>query len=112
MKHLSDIDFLKAVREKLSDPTRWNRGEFAINKRGRPVYPESSEAVQWCLLGAADSIDHEPVCQRPIDCGSVGAFRLSALLEPFLGRPILWKSDTSNIAKWNDEKGRRHVSGI
>jgi hypothetical protein len=40
------------VRELLSAPEAWTKGYYANDKDGGMVYPESEEAVCWCLSGA------------------------------------------------------------
>jgi hypothetical protein len=43
---------VQAVKELLSDPSRWTQGEFARDDDGYRVNIDSSTAVKWCLLGA------------------------------------------------------------
>jgi hypothetical protein len=41
-----------AVREFLSDKSRWTRGYFARDKEGEPVEARDATAVCWCTAGA------------------------------------------------------------
>ena len=36
------------------DPKRWTQGQLAKNSAGELVDPSSTDAVSWCVLGAAD----------------------------------------------------------
>jgi len=36
----------------LEDPKHWTQGELAEDKKGRPVDPDSPDAVCWCIIGA------------------------------------------------------------
>lgn len=40
------------VKELLTSPEKWTRGESARDINGRPVMTDSKEAVSWCLVGA------------------------------------------------------------
>lgn len=38
--------------ELLADPKHWCRGVLALTDLGECISPKSSEACQWCLIGA------------------------------------------------------------
>jgi hypothetical protein len=40
------------VKELLSDPNNWCKNYFAVDKDGKGVSPENSNAVKFCLRGA------------------------------------------------------------
>lgn len=40
------------VHELLSNETRWAKNEFSVNMKGKPVAPNSPDAVRWCVVGA------------------------------------------------------------
>jgi hypothetical protein len=43
---------LKQVRDLLADPSRWTKGEFARNAKGKCTLYVSKDAVCFCLDGA------------------------------------------------------------
>jgi hypothetical protein len=43
---------LKKAREKIADPKRWAQGQFATDKDGGFVDPQSPHACRWCAYGA------------------------------------------------------------
>lgn len=49
-------EHLIAMRELLSDPSRWTKGQLARNTHGEVCYPTDSEATCFCLYGAAVKI--------------------------------------------------------
>lgn len=48
----TEVEILKAVRDKLADPKRWSQGMAAKNAKGEPVHSGDVNAVAWCLWGA------------------------------------------------------------
>lgn len=56
---LSDLEFLKAVKAKISTPETWTSGSMARNKHGDAIKPNSPDAVRWCVLGAAGVVETE-----------------------------------------------------
>ena len=52
MSDAPDTALVKAVREKLSKPEAWTRGEMARDIDGEEIWPWRVEAVAWSLGGA------------------------------------------------------------
>jgi hypothetical protein len=52
-KPIQPLNLLTGIRELLTDPKRWTKGSRAQNNKGFPVFINSSEAVCFCLFGAA-----------------------------------------------------------
>lgn len=50
------LEDLKAVRELLSEESRWTTAAAARDVSGKPVYPLSPAAVKWCVLGALQKV--------------------------------------------------------
>ncbi len=63
------LDELRGIRELISDKSRWTRDAFAVDAFGCLALSGGSDAVRWCLLGAA---------QRVVDESSCGTFEYEA----------------------------------
>lgn len=50
---MTTLEVLRKTRALLADPARWTRGAFALDDGGGMVDANSSDAVRFCLLGAA-----------------------------------------------------------
>ena len=50
-RNMTELEILTAVRDLLSDPTRWTQGTFARDARGEPSHDWNTESC-WCLAGA------------------------------------------------------------
>lgn len=46
------VEIIQNIRAKLSDESRWTKGEFARNARGEVIDRDHPEATCWCLMGA------------------------------------------------------------
>ena len=69
---------LRAVRARLSDPSKWARGTMCRDSKGRPTHRGSETAAAWDLLGAL-FLEGERLGR-----GLVGAFNLlKAVLGPW-----------------------------
>jgi hypothetical protein len=82
---VSPADILRAARERIATPERWNQGWFAADAAGREVSSVSPIACSWCALGAvyatsggARGADVEAllIAALPAECsaGDVGYF--------------------------------------
>lgn len=56
MNFHSQVEVLKAVREKIADPQNWIQGEYAEDKDTNPVTPYDPSACRFCLAGAFKSL--------------------------------------------------------
>lgn len=77
---------LVALRELLSDPSRWTTGRHARDINGNTVIPTSPSALCWCLMGGMHKIGIGWDAFAIIN-NRVGGF----------------------VAKFNDEKGHQAV---
>lgn len=48
----ADIDGVRRVRARISDPKHWTQGPAAKNADGRRVNARDPAACSWCILGA------------------------------------------------------------
>lgn len=55
-EQLSTLDVLKAARELIADPARWQQGWFAADADGIGCRGNSEGAVSFCALGAIEHI--------------------------------------------------------
>lgn len=51
-------EVLIAARALISDPGKWTRGDYAIDKDGKTVSVLSQDATCWCALGAIRKAGH------------------------------------------------------
>lgn len=50
------LETLRAVRELLSDPSRWTRGAYARDAEGNYANASGPNAVCWCAVGAFEKV--------------------------------------------------------
>ena len=112
MKHRKTvIAILKATKEKLKGS--WTQMVYARDEMGNPIDDLSSEACQWCLLGALDSVicfeDFPGKSNYPMP---LVVSHLRSLIDPSdydhdfdydVPNPV---ADEELVASWNDEAGR------
>jgi len=48
----STVEVLKAARERISDPERWTRNQYARSETRLHTEPNSPDAVGWCANGS------------------------------------------------------------
>ena len=76
---MSELQALKAARERISTPDRWTKGAFARSRDGNEVHFTSSSASCWCAMGALGI--EAPSCYAPSLSKSIpkdsGAFTLA-----------------------------------
>lgn len=53
---MNEAEAIGAIKELLSDPERWGKGQFAFAEDGGFVCPDDPNAVRWCLEGAKQKI--------------------------------------------------------
>ena len=79
----------KTVAELLEDPKRWTQREDARAANGNYTYPDSPDAVCWCLYGAMKKIYPDIYAYNAI-------------------RDTVIKKLNGGIVFWNDATGRTH----
>lgn len=82
---MTDTEVLVSMRELLSSPERWCRGDMARKKNSRSTCGCDPEACQWCIVGALVRFTDADQCDR------IHAF-LNKEVETFTG---------SNVARFN-----------
>lgn len=53
---MDKIEVLVKAKELLSDPEKWYKGYFAVNKNGKNVSSISDKAYKWCMTGALSKV--------------------------------------------------------
>jgi len=86
---LADLDALDAL---FSDESKWARGNYARDAKGRPAFIGGAEAVAWCLVGGCIRITR------------LAADKVSPL-ETALCRTLDGR-DYGSLAPFNDDDGR------
>ena len=76
------------VCELLDDEKKWMKHDFAADKKGHSVQPESKRACRWCLAGAI------------FMCYPYSANEIVARVIKRIGHG-------SSISSWNDDSWRR-----
>lgn len=93
------LDDLKAVRELLSVPERWTKGEHARTNTGCPVPINSRRAKCWCLEGAtARAVKSDERFNNTWGC-LLDMFRQDHPDAKIIG----------GIIEWNDADDRTHA---
>jgi hypothetical protein len=87
---------LKAVRELISDPKNWIRGDLAVDLQNTPVDPEAPEACKFCLMGAILRVSPRP-----------GVIVRASPLIDIIYR-FLPESNYKQITKFNDDPMTTH----
>jgi hypothetical protein len=52
-----DAEILRRARTRIEDPSRWTAGAPARANDGSRVFPQSPNAVCWCVIGAVSAED-------------------------------------------------------
>jgi|SRR5215469_5307515 len=72
------LGILKAALKLVSDPKRWTKSVFAVDKNGYSVPSTDPSAVRWCAVGALTKIGGKTAARYAaaraltIACGGVG----------------------------------------
>jgi hypothetical protein len=92
---------LLAMRELLSDPTRWAKGCYAYDRNGLSTHYMSGYAEKFCLLGAA---------MRSCEASRERLLEVSDVLGQFVYPDDEGCPDTvhSPISKFNDARATTH----
>jgi hypothetical protein len=100
----STVEILKAARERITDPQRWAKGDFAYapdEETGeRGVEAGHPDACKWCASGAIQREDNDE-----------HSLALHALCAAIPGTDE-WSDPTDAIeaiARWNDDDSRDHA---
>lgn len=97
------IEVLEGALHRLE--SGWTTGHQARARNGRPVHPESKEAVTFCMFGAlrAEALELDPA--QGLRLAEDAARYLGSVMKQ-LGQPILKQSAPRTLMQWNDAPGR------
>lgn len=84
----------KTVAGLLGDPSRWCKGENALDKNGRIVNPDNKDAVKFCLSGAIFRV-----------YGSYDAPEAGEVMTVIAQK---YRKKYSYMYEWNDSRRRTH----
>lgn len=48
------------ARGLIDEPSKWHKGQFAVNSNGKPTMPKAEDAVCWCAGGATRKFTSDP----------------------------------------------------
>ena len=102
---MNTVDFLKAVREKISRPESWTKHDYAKDVNGEAVSPIAPEAVCWCIRGAIASV--EGIDGDEGDDGDQAFFALGPI-----GAAVFEKTGDRLIAGFNDTSTHEEVLAV
>lgn len=87
---MDKIEVLVKAKKLLSDPGKWYKGYFAVNKFGKHTSSLKDDACKWCMLGALRRV-----------CFGKNDIQIEA--ENHLSKAVGW-----NIPEFNDRKQTTH----
>jgi len=93
----TDVEILRAARERIATPGRWCRSHLAVGKDGRPTAADWEDACSWCALGAIAAHGLHVFDQDALEIGAADWLR-RVLPSPY-----------GSVARFNDDPAITHA---
>lgn len=93
------LQILCEARAKIAEPGTWTQGAMARNAEHQGCYPESPDAVCFCMMGAVCAVDDCP--PDSVSCGPAASTALTRLSDVLFTR-----TRNGAMTRFNDAYGR------